>query len=61
MPSNVVAPSTSKLPVTFKFDDISTSPLKTSNHLRIIAAYGVLITFELMIRALPIYPCEAHW
>ena len=45
MPSNVVAPSTSKLPVTFKFDEISTLPLKTSNPLRMIAAYGVLITF----------------
>ena len=61
MPSNVVAPSTSKFPVTFKFDEMSTSPLKTSYPLRLIAAYGVLITFELMIRAFPIYPCEAHW
>ena len=43
--SKVVLPSTSKLPVTFKFDEMSTLPLKTSNPLLIIAAYGVLITF----------------
>ena len=36
--SNVVFPSTSKLPVTFKLDEISTLPLKTSNPLRMIAA-----------------------
>ena len=58
LPASTTRPDVKSLTVA---EDNVVSPPVTDNPLRRVAVYGELTTFELMITALPIYPCAEHW